>query len=67
MFEDYSTLRGGLPAREVEPSAEQLAAVKQLLDSGAPPYVDFSVFGPYGRRMLRRLMYTAYAYQPATG
>eukprot|EP00974_Lingulodinium_polyedra_P006079 575660-Lingulodinium_polyedra.AAC.1 len=37
MFQDYSLLRGGLPAREVEPSSEQLSAVKQLLDLGAPP------------------------------
>eukprot|EP00974_Lingulodinium_polyedra_P094594 9168186-Lingulodinium_polyedra.AAC.1 len=67
MFEDYSAIRGGLPSTDVEPSSEQLAAVKQLLDSGSPPYVDFSVFGPHGRRMVRRFMFVAYAYQPATG
>ena len=59
--------RGGLPHPDHEPSPDQLAAVKQLLASGAPPYVDFSLYGPYGRRMLKRLMFTAFSYNVQTG
>ena len=46
MFEKYSSERSEPPAPDVEPTGEQFGAVKQLVDSGAPPYVDF-YFGPH--------------------
>ena len=49
-----------MPSKEHEPSADQLAAVSQLVDSGNPPYVDFSLFGPRNKRFMRRLMYSGY-------
>eukprot|EP00971_Amphidinium_carterae_P286647 5690899-Amphidinium_carterae.1 len=33
-----------------EPTAEQLSALKPLLDADAAPFADFAVFGPFGRR-----------------
>ena len=67
MFDKYSTERGEPPAPDVEPTGEQLGAVKQLVDSGAPPYVDFALFGPHGRRLLKKLTYTESCYNPSTG
>ena len=67
MFAKYQQTRGSLPSQDVEPTAEQLSAVAQLVNSGAPPYVDFSIFGPHGRRLLRKLTFVSYTYQAATG
>jgi hypothetical protein len=58
MFEKHSLCRGEAPAPDIEPTAEQLDAVKQLVDSGVPPYVDFAIFGPHGRRLFKNLTYT---------
>jgi hypothetical protein len=38
-----------------------------LVDSGAPPYVDFSLFGPHGRRLLKKLTYIESCFNPSTG
>ena len=50
-----------------EPTYEQLSAVAQLALADAVPYVDFSLFGPHGVRMLKKLMFTAQAFCPQTG
>ena len=60
MFEDYKTVYGDLPSTETEPTADQVAAVKQLLVSGSSPYIDFGVFGPHGQRILRKLTFRTY-------
>ena len=62
MFDSYTRSQGGPPSVDVEPTAEQLGAVKQL-----PPYVDFSLFGPHGRRLLKRLTFTQFAFHPDQG
>ena len=67
MFARYEEDRGGPPGVEVEPTLEQLSAVKQLVDAGSPPYVDFSLFGPHGRRFMRRLTYIESMYQVSSG
>ncbi len=67
MFERYSLARGEPPAPDIEPTGEQLGVVKQLVDSGAPPYVDFALFGPHGRRLLKKLTYTESCFNPSTG
>eukprot|EP00969_Alexandrium_andersonii_P119424 5279961-Alexandrium_andersonii.AAC.1 len=51
----------------MEPTPDQLSAVSQLIESGAPPYVDFSLFGPHGRRLLKKLMFTAFTYLQDSG
>ena len=67
MFEKDSVARGEPPAPDIEPTAEQLGAVKQLVGSGAPPYVDFALFGPHGRQLLKKLTYTGSCFNPSTG
>eukprot|EP00969_Alexandrium_andersonii_P371161 15478892-Alexandrium_andersonii.AAC.1 len=67
MFEDYKATRGDYPHRDMEPTPDQLSAVKQLIACGAPPYVDFSLFGPHGHRLLKKLMFTAFSYSVQTG
>ena len=58
---------GGMPSADTEPTDEQLSAVKMLLESGGPPYVDFSIFGPHERRALKKLMYTVTFMNPDSG
>ena len=67
MFAKYEQERGGPPGVEVEPTAEQLSAIKQLTDAGAPPYVDFALFGPHGRRFLKKLTYVETLFQVSSG
>jgi hypothetical protein len=67
MFSDYRTSRGEFPSPDIEPTDDQLSAVTQLIDSGAVPYVDFAIFGPYGRRLLRKLTLIAYHYNAPDG
>eukprot|EP00969_Alexandrium_andersonii_P166914 7376333-Alexandrium_andersonii.AAC.1 len=60
MFEQFKAVRGEYPHRDMDPTPDQLSAVSLLIDSGAPPYVDFSLFGPHGRRLLKKLIVTAF-------
>eukprot|EP00969_Alexandrium_andersonii_P050088 2198370-Alexandrium_andersonii.AAC.1 len=46
---------GDYPSEEIEPTCEQLSTVDQLVRFGALPYVDFSLFGPHGKRAERKL------------
>eukprot|EP00974_Lingulodinium_polyedra_P070049 6778243-Lingulodinium_polyedra.AAC.1 len=63
MFDRHAEARRGLPRVDHEPAAGQLSAVRRLLETGAPPYVCFSTFGPRGgRRLQRRLMCAAYSF-----
>ena len=67
MFTAYRTDRGEFPHEDHEPTADQLAAVAQLVRAGVPPYVDFSVFGPHGKRMLKKIHLVANYYEPSDG
>jgi hypothetical protein len=67
LFAEYQLKYGDLPAPDTEPTAEQISAVHQLMASSAPPYVDFSIFGPHGQRTLRKLSHTALQYNPVDG
>ena len=46
----YILAMGALPEECEEPSSAQLAALDKRVRSGQPPYVDFAVWLPYGRR-----------------
>ncbi len=46
----YIMAMGALPEECEEPSAAQLAALNKRVLSGQPPYVDFAVWLPFGRR-----------------
>lgn len=47
--------KGERPPKESEPTAEQITAIKHLLDQGACPYADFAIFGPFGMRILKKV------------
>ena len=64
MFAKYLATRGGNPDKSIEPTHDQLSAVKQLLECDVAPYVDFAIFGPYGRRLLEDLTFYAFIPQP---
>ena len=67
LFEKYREERGEYPHSNIEPTPDQLAALRQLCRSAAPPYADFSLFGAYGKRFLKRLMFTGFTYSVQTG
>ena len=64
LFDAYGKREGAKPTRAIEPMVDQLSAIQQLLDSDVAPYVEFSIFGPYGRRMLEHLTYFAFIANP---
>ena len=67
MFSKYKSKFGDVPSADVEPSADQISAIKQLLTSGALPYIDMSIFGPHAIRSLRRSVFSSYTLNAATG
>ena len=46
----YVRMMGSMPDESEEPSPGQLAGLAKRIDTGGPPYVDFAVFLPFGRR-----------------
>ena len=66
-YSNYALTRGDLPHQDIEPTDEQLSAIHQLVTAGDAPYVDFSIFGPHGRRMLKRLTFASRTLDPSTG
>eukprot|EP00969_Alexandrium_andersonii_P317416 14023334-Alexandrium_andersonii.AAC.1 len=58
---------GHYPSEDIEPTQEQLSAVDQLVRSGSLPYVDFSLFGPRGKRAERKLSHVALSFNMAPG
>ena len=55
MHQRYVTVMGEPPTPDVAATEEQLSAIGHILDAGRCPYADFSLFGPHGTRLLRRL------------
>ena len=49
----HERITGLRPRAEQEPSAEQLGALAAKLRSNEPPYVEFSVWGPFDRRQAK--------------
>ena len=52
--------KGDRPPNGTEPTSEQLSAVKHLLHSNCCPYTDFSIFGPYGQRIYKKVKLSGY-------
>ena len=67
MFSKYKAKYGDVPSADVEPSSDQISAIKQLLSSGGLPYIDMSIFGPHAIRALRRSVFSSYTLNAATG
>ena len=55
----YRMVTGGDPPDHARPTAEHLSALAHRLSTGAAPYVDFAVFGPYGKRQAKLMKFTA--------
>ncbi len=66
MFSDFESIMGEAPHEDVEPTSEQLSAVHQLVKADMAPYVDFSLFGPHGKRLLKKLTYITRNVDPST-
>ena len=64
LFGEYKRARGDYPHKDMEPSEDQLSAVAQLLKTGQAPYVDFALFGPQGKRALRKLTLVSFTFHP---
>ena len=57
----YIDVTGGLPCEETEPTKEQLSALhRRVHQLASPPYADFSVFTPFGKKMYRSTRYRTY-------
>ena len=67
LFSDYKKSRGEFPHDDIEPTEDQISAVDQLIKADVPPYVDFAIFGPHGRRLLRKLTFISFQYQIQEG
>ena len=59
-LENYIRQTGGLPLEQEEPSTEQVSALLRRVSSGSPPYADFSIWVPYGKKAFRAQKYRAY-------
>ena len=63
----YLSRCGGLPRDEIEPTSDQIGALLQVINSGQAPYADFSLWGPRGKRALKKLIHSAALFDPNTG
>lgn len=59
MSVDYENTNGASPSDDTEPTSFQLSALAQLFAMDLPPYVDYALWGPHGRRLLHRLTFVA--------
>ena len=57
LLQRYVNSTGTMPEEEEEPTIEQLSALKKKIALGKPPYCDFGVFVPFGRKALRASKY----------
>ena len=67
MAKAYKDKYGALPKKDQEPSIEQVSALRQLLAMMQGPYVNFGLWGPHGRRVLRKLVHEAAIWDPTSG
>ena len=62
---NHIEVTGAEPGQESEPTPEQIAALKDRVESRSEaPYCDFSIFTPYGRRMQKQMRTKAWVFQP---
>jgi hypothetical protein len=57
-YKTYKDKMGDMPRPEDDVTTEQLAGLRALFATGAPPYVDLAVWGPFGRRIQKKLKLT---------
>ena len=61
----YFAKFGCMPHEDAEATKEQLTAVSYVLASGHVPYADFSIFGPHGHRLQKRLRLQGTVFDPS--
>jgi hypothetical protein len=66
MYARYKQVFGMDPPEDIEPTTDQIAAIKMLDDLRFVPGVDFSLFGPHGRRAIERVTYASQLWDPET-
>jgi len=54
-YQRYEARMGKPPSEEREPSIDQFTGIRHLLSLNAPPFADFSVFGPHSIRLRKRM------------
>ena len=64
LFTKYIAVRGAEPSEDIEPTHEQVSAVHQVITNDFVPYADFAIWSPHGKRMVGKLSYCAYTFQP---
>ena len=55
MYEAYRMRLGDYPCKEEDITPEQLTGLDLLFRTDGAPYVDLAVWGPYGRRLAKRI------------
>ena len=60
-LQQYIDTMGGPPEEECEPTGEQVSALfRKVYELQGPPYCDFGIFVPYGRKQLRASKFRAH-------
>ena len=54
-YENFRAQMGNAPEPYQELTEDQITGAKHVIDTCTAPYLDFGVFGPNGRRLLRRI------------
>jgi len=63
---EHVRITGGPPPEDSRPTSEQLSALVARLKAKRAPFVDFAVWGPFGRRQAKMLKYTAQVFIEGT-
>ena len=67
MYDQYRAKFGDHPSADTDVSRDQLTAVHQVVSVGACPFADFSIWGPFGQRLLRKQTFQSFHLNPVTG
>ena len=54
-YATYASKQGDVPPPQEDLTTEQLTGLRALFSSSGPPYVDLAIWGPYGRRIQKKL------------
>ena len=61
--QQYLDIMGGPPEEDAEPTGEQISALyRKIYELNGPPYCDFAIFVPYGRKQLRASKFRAHVF-----
>jgi hypothetical protein len=63
-YDQYVLRFGATPEDCIDPTLDQLSALKQVMSVNRAPYADFARWGPWGKRLLRKLSLLAFTLLP---